>query len=438
MANGQGAAQRLLSWRYLPVLLLMLGALMRLVWTVASLPDSFAEGEIANVAIAYAETGILADSFRAQQGPTAHVLPFPPVYAGLVYRMLGIRSVPAELVLATSSIGLVMISYAAYYLAFGLMGTPRPWRLAGLALLCLVPLNRGLEAETFRIWEGGLSVAIAACFLWALLTIERRPTIGWGLVAGMAIAAAALFFISPALGLAAYSGSLLLLMARLPARRWPGAVAIAIAALALFIAPWMARNAVVMGEAIPLRSNFGLELALANHPAALANSDPRQVFRDRLDEIHPFESDVAFAAMQAAGGEAAYARKLGDAAKAWIATHPADFARLCARHFRDYFFPPEWLWNIYSTASQGTSVKALINAALSIAALAGAGVAGFVAWRRYRFAILMLVLPTLPYLIVQPVLRYRYIIYALSVFFAVDLAGRLWALRLRRRDTPHP
>jgi hypothetical protein len=436
MASMTGVLRRLLGWKYLAVALLVAGALLRLVWTAAILPDSHAQGEIANTAIAYARTGILADSFHTGQGPTAHVLPFPPIYAGLVYRALGIRSVPAEMVLATMSIALVMLSYAAFYRAFGLMGTPRPWRLAALAFLCLVPLNISLEIEVFRIWEGGLSVAIAACYLWALLAIERRPVLGWGMIAGMAIAAAALFFISPPLGLAAYASSLLVLMARVPRRRWPGAVLIAVGALALFVVPWAARNAAMMGEAIPLRSNFGLELALANHPAAASNADPRQVFRDRLDEIHPFQSEKAFAALQAAGGEVAYARQLGDGAKAWIRAHPLDFARLCMRHFRDFFFPPGWMWNVYSGVSRGTAIKVAINAALSVAALLGAAVAGLVSWRRYRFAILMLVLPVLPYLIVQPGLRYRYIIYALSVYLAADLAGRAWALLAGRSAEP--
>ena len=426
-----GSRPKVLGWRYLPVLLLVVGAVMRLGWMVFLQPGGHASGEIANVAMAYSQTGVLADPFRPGQGPTAHVLPFPPLYAGLIYRNLGIRSFASELVLAISAISLVMFSYGCFYRAFALVGTSRNWRLTGLALLCMLPLNFQLEVEAFRIWEGGLSVALASLFLWALLTLERRPQLGWTAIAGMSALAAALFFVSPPLGLAGYIGSLLLLIKRLPLPHWPGAIAIAVVTLALFIAPWAWRNAVVMGEALPLRSNFGLELALANHPAALGTDDPRQVFMNRLKEIHPFESDRAFAAMVAAGGEISYARQLGDTAKTWIRHHPTGFARLCATHLRDYFFPPAWLWNIYSNDLRGTAIKLAINAALSIAALAGALAAGISAWRRYRFAIIMLMVPVLPYMIVQPVLRYRYIIYALSVFFAVDLAGRMagWVQR---------
>lgn len=428
-----GTVRRVIGWRHLPLALLVAGALLRLGWAIALLPESHAEGEIANVATAYAKTGVLADPFRPGQGPTAHVLPLPPVFAGLVYRGLGIHSVPAELVLALVATAVVIASFALFYKAFGLIGTPRPFRLLGLAILCLVPLNISLEVESFRIWEGGLSAALAGFALLALLTLERRPQIGWGAIAGMAVVLGGLFFISPPLGLAAYLGSLLLLIDRLPLRRWPGATVLAVAGLALFVLPWGWRNAVVMGEALPLRSNFGLELALGNHPAALDTGNRRQVFRDRLEAIHPFESDAAFGALKAAGGEIAYARLKGAEARAWIDANPQGFATLCLHHLRDFFFPPAWLWNIYSDAGRAPALKALAHGALSAAALLGALVAGFAAWRRYRFPILMLLVPVLPYIIVQPVLRYRYIIYALSVAFAVDLAARVWARLSGRR-----
>ncbi|MGL4542705.1 MAG: hypothetical protein ACRCUI_09370 [Polymorphobacter sp.] len=425
------AADRLAGWRRLaqhwlvPAGLLALGAAIRLALAARMPADTFARGEIANTAIAFAQTGVLADAYQVGQGPTAHVLPFPPIYAGLIYRALGIHSAPAEAVLTIIAVALALGSFALLYRSFGIMGTPRPLRLAALAFLCLLPLNSNLEIVVFRIWEGALAVCMASGYLLALLVLERRETVGWLAVAVMSVAAALLFFVSPPLGLAGYAGSLLLLIAKLPVRRWAGATALAIAGLALVITPWALRNQAVMGEALLLRSNFGLELALGNHPDAVTNPDQRQAMRDRLEVIHPYESKAAFAAMQAAGGEVAYARKLGDEAKAWIASDPRGFATLCVRHLQQFFFPPGWLWNIYSDKGMATGFKVWSNAALSVLGLAGALVAGLVAWRRYRFAILMLVLPVLPFIITQPVLRYRYIIFALSAYFAADLAARL-------------
>lgn len=424
-----------LAWRYWPALILVAGAAIRLLWTIATLQGSRAEGEIANVAIAFARTGVLADAFQPGQGPTAHVLPLPPIYAGLIYRTLGIHSPVSELLLATVAIALVITSFGLLYLAFGRIGTPRPWRIMALSALCFAPLNINLEIEVFRIWEGALSVALASGFLLALLDTAAVDEIGWRRLAVMSLFAALLFWVSPPLGLAAYLCSMLLLIEKLPARRWPAACAMATAALALFIVPWAIRNAEVMGEPVLLRSNFGLELALANHPAAAAPGDPARIFRDRLDAIHPFQSKAAFGNMRLAGGEIAYARGLGDEAKAWIAANPGDFLRLCGNHLRDFFLPPAWLWNIYSNIGPSARLKAAAHAALSILGLAGAVVASFASWRRYRFAVIMMLVPVLPYVVTQPVLRYRYIIYGLSMYFAMDLMARLTARFASRTST---
>lgn len=95
---------------------------------------------------------------------------------------------------------------------------------------------------------------------------------------------------------------------------------IAASALALVFAPWALRNKAMLGEPVLLRSNAGLELAVAYHPAAAAATAAtmRHVFFDRLVEIHPFQSRAAFAVMQRAGGEISYARKLGSEATACI------------------------------------------------------------------------------------------------------------------------
>lgn len=411
----------------LPVLLLVMGAVLRLAWALPMLSQSYADGEIPNAAIAFARTGTIADAFQPGQGPTAHVLPVPVIYAGLVYRVLGVQSPAAELVLVVAAVGAVVGSFGLLYLCFGIMGTDRRMRLLALALLCLVPVNLVVEVAYFRIWEGGISVALGSAFLYALLRLEQRPDVGWRPVTAMALLAALIFFINPVVGVGVYVCALVFLVDRLPARRWPGAALIAALALVLVIGPWALRNQAVMGQPILLRSNFGLELALGNHPAAVNAADPRQVFRERLVEIHPFASKSAYAAMQAEGGEIAYANALGDEAKAWISANPKDFARLTARHVTELYFPPSWQWNIYAGNENAGVGESRFIGLMAAAGLAGALWAAVAAWRRYRFAVIMLLMPALPYAIVQPVLRYRYVIFALTVYFAADLAGRLLA-----------
>lgn len=406
-----------------PLVLLVLGLLIRCVFAVSDASQR-TEGEADNVAIAFARTGTLADSYRPGQGLTAHVAPIMPVVAGTVYRALGEHSRESNILLSVLASLFVMVSFAAAYGAFGLLGTPRLMRLAALAVLALAPVNRSLEIKTFRVWDGALAVALGMVGLYLLLRLERRADPGRASIMGISLLAALAFFLSPPVGLALYF-CCLLVMLQWPAARWPGTVAMAALALALFVVPWSLRNARVLGEAVPLRSNFGLELALANHPAAAGPGDERTVFRARLDEIHPFQAQAAFDRMQAAGGELAYARQLGDEARAWIIEHPVDFARLSARHAVQYFFPPQWLWNIYGTTN-GAFLRALIQWAVAGLGLAGAALVLARDRHRYRLALIMLLVPALPYVVTQPVLRYHYLCFAILMMFGADLLARMW------------
>jgi hypothetical protein len=409
----------------LPALLLALGAAYRIAWLVAYNTTSIAQGEMPNVAMTFARTGVLADAYRAGQGPTAHVLPIPPIFAGLVYRAFGIRSVLSEAVLAGGALILALASFVLLYRCFSEMGSSRTGRLLGLAIVCLVPLSFYDEVVAFKIWEGQLAVVTGLAVLYALLRLDGRARIGLRAIVAMSLALAFLFFVHPPLGVAAYVCALLCLIDRVPAARWPAGVAIAAVALVVVLAPWTLRNLAVFGEFIPLRSDFGLELALANHPAAAAGvPDDLTVFRDRLAEIHPFASDAAYDAMRRAGGEVAYSRLLAGQAASWIAAHPRDFALLCAKHLAAYFFAPEWLWRVYTDAARASPLRLSLDRALHALGLLGAIVALIRAPRRYRCAVIMLIVPALIYMTMQPILRYRYLMFGLIAFFAADLVGR--------------
>lgn len=411
---------------WVPAALLTAGLVWRLAYSAIVYPGRTATGEIANVAIAYARTGVLADAFGQGGGPTAHVLPIPPVFAGLIYRALGIRSAAAELVLEVVAIALVLGSFWFVSLIFKEAGVSWRTRMWGLAVACLVPFNFFLETVDFRIWEGALATFTAFGFVVALLRAAHRPFIGTGTIVGLALLAALVFFISPALGLACYLCAAIVAFERLSPWRIAAAAVIVVLALAAVVAPWAARNARVMGAPVILRSNFGLELALANHPAAVADGG-LDVFRARLAEIHPNANPPAFARLQAAGGEVAYAKALGTQAKSWIAAHPLAFVELSLRHLREFFFPPAWLWHIYVTRAGGSTAKALVCGLLSAAGLAGLAIGLAQSPRAYRFVAILLLVPPLAYTIVQPVPRYRYLIFGVSVFLAVELAGHALA-----------
>ncbi len=165
------------SWAF-PAIIILAGVLLRLASAFFLGLDRIVFTEASNMAVAFAETGQLADSYRPGQGPSAHLLPLPILWAGAVYRLLGVHSFAAELVLATSAILAVAASHLFLYLAFGVMGMPRPARPAGLAALALVPFNLQLEVIFFRIRESAFGVALAWGALWLLLRAEQAQTIG--------------------------------------------------------------------------------------------------------------------------------------------------------------------------------------------------------------------------------------------------------------------
>lgn len=400
------------------------GIAERVLWN-ALRPAVGAAGEAPNVAIALAEGRGFADAYRLGQGPTAHVLPISPGIAGGVYTVFGVRTPLSEFILACWSIGLAMGTYLLLFRAFSRLGTPLWARLAALGFACVAPIYTGQEAVDFRIWEGGLAVFLTTLFLDRLLAMDgtNMPV---RLVAAMAAMTAALFFVNPALGLGAYAcaGIFSLQYLRLP--RLFGAAAIAALALAVFLVPWTMRNAAAFGEPILLRSNAGLELALANHPGALDRSNPRETYMNRLNKIHPAPSPNAYRAMQAAGGEAAYARELGNRAKAWMTSHPSAVAMLAFRHLRQSMAPEEWQFRL-TPNSPLPQLRAALSTA--VGALGAAGLMLAVARRRpgWAYPALLLGTPIVALCLFQPVPRYTYLFYPMLVFCAWDFIATVLA-----------
>jgi hypothetical protein len=328
------------------------------------------------------------------------------------------------------SLGLTSVGSWFFFKAFEAAGTSRTPLLLGLAAFWLLPMNFHLEAVMFRVWEGTLATALAAFFIYRVVRADQQRRAGWAEIALLSLLAALLFLVSPPLGLAGYVAALLLMMRTQPSQRWTGVVAIAALSLAIVLAPWALRNTMVMGSFIPLRSNLGLELAIANHPAAARGGDDKQIFLARMRQIHPHTSREAYQQLELAGGEVAYAEKLGRETKAWIADHPIEFARLSVRHVVQFFFPPRWFYSINDNSSQAIGVRQAILWALSLLSLAGIALVVVQKKRRFDYLAIMVLVPVLPYALTQPILRYRYITYAaMMLFAAIVIVALFGALR---------
>ncbi len=403
------------------MLLAAAGIVERVAWTLLQ-PAHGAMGEAMNVAVALGEGRGFADAYGPGHGATAHLLPLGPALAGLVYHWLAPRSPAAEAILAGWSIGLAVGTYLLLYRASGHLRVPRPARLAALAIGMLAPAYLTIETVDFRVWEGGLATFLAALFLERVLTTHRRlseyPAIRFPLVP--IGCACVLFFVNPPLGASAFVCLAILGLTRLPMRANVVGAVIAVGLLTAMVAPWALRNDRVLGTVVPLRSNAGLELAIANNREMADAADPAAALEHQLLAIHPTANLQARREVQRIG-EVAYANRRGEEAKAWIAANPAAAGRLWLRHARQMMFPDRWM-----TDPRHSRVGAVRAIFLQIIGLGGLTGLALLCVRRWNdgavYPAIMVLMTTLLLIPFQPVSRYTYVLYPTLCF----LCGALW------------
>jgi N-acetylglucosaminyldiphosphoundecaprenol N-acetyl-beta-D-mannosaminyltransferase len=403
-----------------PEILLTFGGIAeRVAWTMLQ-PAHGAMGEAMNVAIALGEGRGFAGAYGPGHGATAHLLPAGPALAGLVYHWLAPRSAAAEAILASWSIGLAVGSYLLLYRAFGHLRVPRPARLAGLGVGMLVPAYFTIETVDFRVWEGGLATFLAALFLERVLAAHRSllPHVTRFPLAPIA-SACLLFFVNPPLGVSAFVCLIVLGLTKLPMRANIVGALIALGLLAIAIGPWAMRNERALGAFVPLRSNAGLELALANNPEMAAATDENAALERRLLAIHPTANLQARREVMQIG-EVAYANRRGAETKAWIAAHPSVAAWLWLRHARQMLVPDRWITD--ARHSRAGAIRAIFLQAVGVGGLLGLVL---IARRRRDAAVypaVMLLFTTLLLMPFQPVSRYTYVLYPTLCFLLAGLS----------------
>jgi len=421
-------AQGFLNWvaqsRFAAIPLLLIAIAERIGWSLAGHMQEL-DTELRNAAISWAHTGVIADAFAPGSGPSAHVGALPPLIPGIVFRFFGDESVATTLTLTTLSACVIVATALVLNRVFARLGTPAALRGAALLIVCVVPLHIEIESRSLRVYENGTAALLLGLLLLAVVRIDQRATVTWPDMLGLSGLVAIIFALSPTVAFCAVAVLGVLALRRLD---WAGrgravlTLGIVLTATAL---PWALRNRDVMGQMIWSRDNFGLEFAVGTHLAALNPVDPGATYLARLAQIHPHGNPVPYRAMQAAGGEIAYARKLEAETRIWVAAHPVAAMTIWLRHLREFYFPPLWMW-FHSAAPDATMpVRALIVDLIAVLGLFGIGSAlARREWLYLYFIPPLAVLP-LPYLLTQPLVRYRYVIASLLVFLAFDGIARL-------------
>jgi hypothetical protein len=412
--------------------LLVLGAVLRFAY-LSYAGFTIRASEAFSVAAAFAARGELADAWGPDTGLTAHLSPGMPLLVGEVYRWLGVGTPAAEFLLACISLAFITVTILALDAAFERLGAAPLARFGAIALLCLLPLNIFLEMRKFRHWEGALAAAgIAVCLARSLKMDgdQRRPS--WLNLGVLAFGASVLSLFSEAAALACFGIIGWLALRR---RGWLGFIATTAVSAALISAlsyPWAVRNEAAFGEKVWTRTAFGFNFAVGFHDKAISPADPLKVYSDRMVEVSPSSSPSALAALQSAGGEVAYGRLWTARTEAWVGQHPLAALKIAARHIWEFYMQPRWMW--WPDKGPVAIRVALLQ---TFTVLGFAGLATGLACRdwRYIYVAAALVLPMFPYVLGQPLGRYRYPVDGLLVFLAADLISRAARLASNRQHT---
>lgn len=381
--------------------------------------------EATHVALSVAQDGILGDAYFRGQGPTAHLMPLNPLIAGGVLWLFGPWGSAAHLVLLAWSLGQVLCGYLLVRLIFIRLGADRVAVRWGSALLLLLAPFVPQETIDFRYWEGAGALCLVALNMLFMLGIDARRRLGAHDYILVPPLFAITFFVSPPSGLAIGSCWAIVALSRLAIGENVALAGATLAAVALTITPWALRNADVLGEPILLRSNAGLELAIANYPQALENQDRAAAFQRRIMAIHP-AANAAAANQVRSSGEAAYARSLGRTTWRWIQSDPAGFAQLWLRHVSEMIAPRPW--QIYFTGWEGArTARAWTISIVQLVGLAGLLIGLRSGHRGYRLLACYLAMMVMTFGVFQPMPRYVFAIYPFLAFLAVQAV--VWSCR---------
>jgi hypothetical protein len=313
-----------------------------------SMARSFSDGrygagyETLNIARTLAETGTFGNPYGIlPTGPTAHCAPLYPMFLAMLIKFFGYSG---EFVLITNICALAMYALHTAMLprvSLLLFNRQGPGILAALMTI-LLPIYLFLP-EFENMYDG----AGLVCFCLISAAFARSPG-RWGAV-GIGAFIGVLALLNTATLAVVVLWLVYLAWQKSAVRLWRWTVWAAVGTV-LVVSPWTVRNCLRFHQFVPIRSNLGVELYVANNDTAQPS------FGDNLPTFwqrHPAGSlEEARAVVQM--GEAAYSESRKQQAVAWIRTHPGRFLQLAAARARMFWFakgsdPRFFAWSMIST-----------------------------------------------------------------------------------------
>jgi hypothetical protein len=356
----------------------------------------FNSQEAVHLAHSFAWRGEIADPFRSgPTGPSAHVSPGYPVFAGTLLRWTGEsgegdRTLRRAAWVATA-IQISILPFVTIALGIGVLP-------GVLAALCWIVA----DFPTYPDWEVSYASLLTVLATIVFLRIIKNPTTGGFLTLGCVLGLLLLFSSGALFVVASWQCAILWIWRR----RLSPPVLAAIFLPFLLLAPWAIRNRQLLSAWIPLRSNLGLELFVSNHDGA-EYSHHLNLKSQLFARLHPNLSPAEAAQVRDLG-EVRYNSIRLEAAIRWIESHPLQFLTLTAKRIFYFWFPSE----------EGSLMTDLLAPRRRVerAAIYGAtmlSIPGLILLRRrkqtpaFRVMISWMVLFPMVYYLVQFIDRYR-------------------------------
>lgn len=337
-----------------------------------------------------------ASPFQFPSGPTAFLAPgYPYLIAGVI-RVLGTGLAAANTLVAFQMLLSLLTVFLVMKVARAHFGT-RAAHLAGLVSAIAEPFL----LPPLYVWDTCISALLLTVAVLVAPRVNNR--LQFGLTgAGCAIAT----LINPSL--------LPALVAIFAWSAWRSRIVpwLGLVVFLIVYSPWPVRNYVRMHAFIPLRSNAGYELWQGN-PGVDGESPVHSGLVFRSDDRNEF----------LAKGEVKYMADKGALARAWIGSHPREFARLTASRFLRF-------WSGSSKSPGDLTIPLVL-----------AGMVGLVLLWRCRslfvFFALPLVVYPLPYYITHADARFQFVIDPLLAILVGYACERFLAF-VARRPAPLP
>ncbi len=414
------------------LLIFFLALAPRLVYVFSKLGDS-SHVELEQAAITLAREGRLADAFGKDTGPTAHV---PPLYTGFLaglHVVFGIDSpsaIAAQRLCSTIAccFGIALLPLLARRSGLG----NRAGVIAGVAL-ALYPFHIFIETYGRQETVYGILLCMFLYLTWLRLREQdwhsRKHVLLLAFLTGLAALTSpqVLLFV----GLALLFDFLTFAGHRLRIIGAGGTVALV---SVLMIAPWIIRNFVELGGFVPLRSNLGLELYIGNNPESDGHTFTIPYTRPNEPDAWPHPSSSPRERQRVRTmGEYAYMKDMQEKSLDWIRAHPDRFAQLTLDRLSMYWFPPVKNWHPELGVRLPRSLAAW---AISVGALVGIALLFFQRHSTRWPLLLVLVAPSLVYLVTHVNVRYRYsTVWTMALLGGYALTCLIdWLQKRRRHD----